>query len=273
MPTTEDPAQLLNSNQLGEAVQAALEMVKSKPADTGLRVQLAELLCLSGDLERADKQLDTASTQEPKIAVRCALLRQLIRAATARQECFDQGRPPELLGPVDEVMDLQLKLLLAVREEGWTEAAELAQKIETTRKRQTVSGSDFNAADARDQDDFWAGTLELLTSTGKYYWVPISRIESLSVYPPETPSELLWAIADIGVEEGPTGRVYLPTTYPLFGADASVPIRLGRETQWREPCEGFGLGSGLRLWWLGDEEKTLFELTDLTFGETPTPTE
>ena len=88
---TSTPMELYQAGQLDEAMEASLALVKASPADVGLRFQLAELSCIAGDLDRADRQLDTVTNQDPKAAVGAALLRQLIRAELSRRECFFEG--------------------------------------------------------------------------------------------------------------------------------------------------------------------------------------
>ena len=65
-----------------KAVTAALEDVRKHPADAAKRTFLAELLCFTGDLERADKQLDVIASPEKPELMGALLFRQLIRAET-----------------------------------------------------------------------------------------------------------------------------------------------------------------------------------------------
>ena len=74
------------AGRLADAVTAALAEVKANPGDTARRVFLAELLCFTGEFERADRQLDVIGDQDPGAALGLALFRQLIRAAQARSE-------------------------------------------------------------------------------------------------------------------------------------------------------------------------------------------
>ena len=82
----QDARALLHQNRLDEAIAAQVEVVRSKPGEAEARALLAEFLCLSGQWERADKQLDLIGTQQPGLAVGVALFRQLIRGAMAREE-------------------------------------------------------------------------------------------------------------------------------------------------------------------------------------------
>ena len=89
--------ELLNAGQLQDAIDSALAEVKSHPADAGKRMVLAELLCFTDQFDRADKQLETAFTQDPELNIPTAVGRQLIRAATARQKVFMEGAVPDFL--------------------------------------------------------------------------------------------------------------------------------------------------------------------------------
>src|SRR5258705_4901662 len=87
--------ELYRAGNLADAIRAQTDEVRAHPADVERRSFLAELLCIAGNLERADKQLETLEQQSPKSATSIALLRQLIRAETTRREVHASGRAPE----------------------------------------------------------------------------------------------------------------------------------------------------------------------------------
>ncbi len=88
--------------KLGEAVEAAAREVKEKPGDPARRLLLAELLCFSGDIARADVQLEAMTGLDPSQALGITVLRQLIRAEKARRQLAADGRVPEFLEPPSE---------------------------------------------------------------------------------------------------------------------------------------------------------------------------
>ena len=88
-----------------------------------------------------------------------------------------------------------------------------------------------------------ASFFEVLTSTGKYFWIPLERVELVEFRPPERPRDLLWRPVHMIVRGGPDGEVYLPVLYAGSAADADDQIRLGRTTEWRGDA---GAGSRLR---------------------------
>src|SRR5215471_15299980 len=170
------------AGKLGDAITASLEQVRSAPTDRGKRLFLAELCCFSGDLERADKQLDVLFKPEAPDVVQLTLFRQLIRGELARREVFMQGRVPEFLTQPADALKLRLEALIRLRENKKAEAAELLAKAED--ERPTVTGTCDGTLfdDFRDLDDLVAPVLEVITANGNYYWVPLETIELLEFH-------------------------------------------------------------------------------------------
>jgi type VI secretion system protein ImpE len=268
---TADAKQLFQDGALGAAIEAQLALVREKPTDPGARALLIDLMCFAGDFERADKQLDLLASQKPEFMVPAALSRQLARGAIARREVFEKGRPPELLsGAIGFVPDA-LRGLLELRDGNAAGAASAFAAAETARPPRggTCNGVHFD--DLRDADDTCAGVLEVMTSTGKYYWVPLSEINAIEFHKPAHARDLLWRRCLLDVRGGPDGEVYVPAIYPTAipdGPDADA-LRLGRETKWVEGAGGLVRGLGLRVFLIGDEDRSIHEIETITFDQPP----
>jgi type VI secretion system protein ImpE len=257
------PSQLYEIGDLKGAIAAAIEEVKKTPMDTSKRGFLCELLCFNGDLERADQQLDTIGKQDAKAVLGLALFRQLIRAEQARQQFYSDGRLPEFLGEPTPALRLYLEASIAYREGNLADAARLLGEAEEARPHVSGSCNGHPIDDLRDLDDRTAGFFEVLTSTGKYYWVPIERVRQIEIKKPERPRDLLWLQASMTVSDGPEGDVYLPTIYAGTLADPDEKARLGRVTDWKGGDAAPVTGIGLRTYLVGDEAKTVLELSEL----------
>lgn len=255
------------AGKLGEAIQAALAEVKAAPGDSGRRAFLAELSCFAGDLERADRQFDLIGEVDPKSAVGVSLFRQLVRAEQARQQFFHEGRLPEFLSEPSEALKLHLQASIRLREGDAAAAAALLAEAEDKRPKVqgTCDGHPFD--DFRDLDDVTACFFELLTSNGKYYWVPFERVESVELRPPARARDLLWRRARMIVRDGPDGEVFLPCIYADTGKENEDGLRLGRATDWRGGSGAPMRGVGLRTYLVGDGTRTILELKELTFNE------
>jgi type VI secretion system protein ImpE len=255
------------AGQLGDAVAAALEQVRTAPADRGKRLFLAELCCFSGDLDRADKQLDVLLTPDAPDVVQLTLFRQLLRGELARREVFAQGRVPEFLAPPSDALRGRLEALIHLRAGRAPEAVALLARAEEARPpvRGTCDGTPFD--DLRDLDDVTAAVLEVLTANGNYYWVPLEAVESLEFHAPERARDLYWRAARLVVADGPDGVVYVPALYHGSHQAPDDAVKLGRSTTWTggetEPFRGLGL----REFLVGDASKSLLEITTVEMSK------
>jgi type VI secretion system protein ImpE len=266
MSTAATASEHFQAGRLQEAIDAALGEVKKNPSDIDRRGLLAELLCFAGDWERADKQIDTIGHQDPQAIVGLSLIRQLIRAETSRQECFTQGRPPELLGEAPPALRHALEALAAERAGDAAAAAALLAEAEKLRIAVAGRSGEQAFADFRDLDDVTAGVFEVLTSTGKYFWIPIERVQSIEFHPPKRPRDLLWRQCEMSVEDGPHGDVYLPALYaPPAGEPLEDQLRLGRGTDWTGGDGAPMRGRGQRMFLVGDEAVPIMQLESLEF--------
>ncbi len=263
-----DAGGLFRAGQLTAAVAAANAAVRKRPAELAPRLLLAELLLFAGNLERADVILDACSEIDPAAAVAVAEFRQLVRGEVARRQLFRDGRLPEFLGLPTASQRQALAALVATRAGDAAEAGRLAALAEMERVRPTGHTATATFEDLRDADDIVGGSFEVITTTGKYYWVPMERVTSVTFHPPQRPRDLFWRRATMEVADGPTGEVYLPALYPAPADAAGLTdeLRLGRATDWQQASEAApvrGLGAVTLL--VHDDALTMLELDTLTF--------
>jgi len=261
--TTPTAGHLFQEGRLAEAVEAAGEAVRATPGAAGPRILLAEMLLYAGNFERADAVLDATAAVDPGTGLVVAEFRQLLRAATARCQVLQGGRVPEFLGEPTATQRLALGALTALRA-GDTEAAVIAaEAAEAVRPAAGGRTPDMEFSDCRDADDLWAGTFEVLTTNGKYFWIPMARVVSVEFHPPKRPRDLLWRRCTMVVRDGPDGDVYVPALYDHGNAEDDG-LRLGRRTEWTETTPV--RGSGQRMYLIGDEGLAVQQLTSMVFA-------
>lgn len=151
---------------------AAGRAVQAKPADVPPRMLLAELLLFTGDFQRADANMTAVNALDPDAALGVAEFRQLLRAATARREVFRDERLREFLGEPTDGQKSALAMLVALRAGDTAAAAEALVAAEAARPIPSgeIDGQGFE--DLRDTDDLTGGSLEVLTTTGRYVLDP-----------------------------------------------------------------------------------------------------
>ena len=264
--TSNEAGALFRQGLLGPAITAAGQFVRRNPADAGQRVLLTELLLFTGELERADAALVAAEAIEPDAALVVAEFRQLLRAAMARRQLIGDGRLPEFLGEPTAVQKTILTALVAMRAGDRPAAAAAAEAAEAMRAPVpgTADGTAFD--DFRDADDLCNGSIEVLTTTGKYFWIPVERVLSMEFHPPKRPRDLFWRRCTMSVRDGPDGDVYVPALYETdakIGAAADDGLRLGRNTEWSSAAPV--RGSGQRVFLVGNEGIPVTQLQSLDF--------
>jgi type VI secretion system protein ImpE len=281
MSTTQQTAGgLFRAGNLAAAISAANAEVRRSPADLRSRVLLAELLVFAGNIERADTILDAASQTDPSAAVVIAEFRQLLRADLARRQFSREGRVPEFLDEPTPALRAALAAQVAQRGGNLAEAAARAAEAEALRPRvpgtldqaggEQVGGEQAGGGiafdDFRDLDDRYAAFIEVLTTTGKYFWVPTERIGSIRFHAPKRPRDLAWRRATISVNRGPDGEVYIPAIYDSADPDLPDRYRLGRGTDWAGEEAGLVRGTGQRVFLAGDDAYPIMEIAELRFA-------
>ena len=221
-------------------------------------------MCFAGQIERADKQLDSLSQLQPNVAVGVALFRQLLRAARHRHQCFTEGRLPDFVAEPSETLQRHLAALVELRGGDGAIAQGRLTEGESVRARPVGTCDSQPFDDLRDLDDVLAPILEVFTASGRYYWIEWSQLIRLDLKPIEHARDLLWRPAQMVVEDGPQGVVYLPTLYPGSESSSDDALRLGRATAWEggtgEPVRGVGQ----RMLLVGEESRPFLEIKQVS---------
>ncbi len=254
------------ADQLPEAIAAASARLKSNPREMSVRWFLSELLCFAGEFDRADNQLDTLATQNDEMKLAASLFRQLIRAEQARGQFYTEGRVPEVVENPGTDMRLRLEASILLRTGETGKATSLLVEAERSRLKNPGKTDEAPFSDFRDLDDLTSSVFEIFTPNGKFYWVPIDRMQRVEFHPCARARDLLWRPAHAEIESGPSGEVFFPTLYAGSTKAADPLIRLGRKTEWIGTGEEPVRGLGLRTFLLGDKDLSILELKTLEFN-------
>lgn len=252
--------ELIQQNSLSKACEILEHELKDDPLSTEKRALYVELLCVSGELEKADNQLDMMVRQNPDFLIGAVNLRQLIRAMQSRIDFYNGADSASLFFEADEEIQVLLELRLALKEDRVADAEEAAQKLEQIRTTTPVLINDEQYLDVRDLDDSLCGYIELFGTDGKYYLTNFSNIEHLEVKSPESLIETILRRVEVSIKNGPSGEAFLPIVY----AESTSPAELlGRETDWREHSEKLFSGIGQKMWLVGDQAIAITDITSL----------
>ncbi len=116
----------------------------------------------------------------------------------ARRQVFRDGRLPEFLGEPTAAQRGALAILATARRRcGGGRPAGRLRRPTAPHPGGTAPDGAFD--DFRDADDVVAGSLEVITTTGKYFWIPAERVSLLQFHPPRRPRDLYWRRATMEV--------------------------------------------------------------------------
>ena len=256
--------ELLDAGQLASAIDQLNQDVRSHPTDSRLRTFLFELLCFSGDYQRATRQLDVLGQQHTAAEVGVQVYRNILAAEQSRRRLFSEGLRPNFLPDPPRYVQLHLEAVNRLRENRSAEAMALLEESESSRPRLRgrLDGQAFQ--DFRDSDARLDPFLEVFFHSN-YLWLPFEQISHLTISAPTRLRDLLWIPARFESHSGLAGEVFLPVLYPGSSEHPNDMVRLGRMTDWKAVGEGLALGIGQRLFLVDDEERAMLEVREVAF--------
>lgn len=260
-----DAGTLFRNGDLGGAVEAATRAVKAHPTELSHRTFLFELLCFTGDVERAARQLDVVGHQDAATEPAVQVYRNILHAEHLRRRLFSESLGPEFLADPPPFIHLHLEAIAQLRSGDATGAAATLARAEATRGslQGQINGAAFDGC--RDCDDVLAPLLELII-VRDYVWVPFEQIRELDIAAPERPRDLLWIPARLELVTGAQYRGYVPVLYEGSHRHANDQVKLGRQTEWigseGEPVRG----AGQRTFLAGDDGYAVLDTRRVEFA-------
>lgn len=251
--------ELLHTGQLSEAIERVAGEVKAKPGDPAARTFYFELLSLSGDLDRAAKELDVLAITTGELGGGASVYLGAIQAERERRAFFHGGPRPRVLCPPPHAESyLQAWEHFAA---GSFEAAGLLEAAEEKRGplRGLLNGEPIH--DLRDTSDLLAPFAEAVVD-GHYAWVPWEAIQSLSIPEPRYLRDTLWTPASLALHSGDHGEVLLFSLYVDSHLQAN-DVTLGRRTIWEPTPAGFTIAFGQKVIAAGERDFSILEIRTL----------
>lgn len=255
--------QSLKGGDPAAALAHLQEQVRARPADPKLRVFLFQLLCVTGQWERALNQLGVASNLDPEALVMAQTYGDAVRCEGVRDEVFEGKKSPLIFGQPDQWLALLIESLLVAGRGELERSGELRALAFDAAPTSggNVDGRPFEWIS--DADSRLGPVLEAVIN-GRYYWVPFSRLIKIEFEPPEDLRDLVWIPARLQFANGGESVALIPTRYPGSAASADGLIALARKTVWEEMSPGTHRGLGQRIFATDAEEVPLLEARTIT---------
>lgn len=226
------PEQLYEAGRLDDAITELNGRLRESPLDSRSRTFLFELLCFSGDFDRAEKHLDFLAGQSPDAKMGGFFLRTAIHASRERVEMFESRAFPQL---------------------GEPPAAPSG----------SLNGEAFTAI--TDFDERIGARLEVFAA-GQYMWIPLKHVAHLVIEAPQKLRDRLWCPARIQtgpeLEDLDLGEILIPAVTPLAFRHEDPLVRLGHTTV-AQSDGGEEWPEGSKLLLVDDEPVHLLDVREL----------
>ena len=255
---------LLRAGDLDGVRAALVEIVRAKPADEQARMFLFQLLCVTGEWDKARVQLLALAQLSPEAQMLSVAYNQVIDAERQRALIFKgAAEMPLLIGQDGWAQGVArgISLLskgdfgnaIAARNEAFDNAPDMPGMID---------GQHF--VWLADADGRFGPTFEAVIA-GRYGLVPFDQVASIKSEGPRDLRDTVWYPVQIAFRNGQSVAAFLPARYPGSEASANAAEKLGRMTSWTDREWGQE-GSGQRLWMFSDgEDRGLLELHNIVF--------
>lgn len=224
---------LLHAGQLDEAIESLGVELKGNPSDIQRRTFLFELLCFSGEHDRAEKQLGVLAGGSRDAQLGTLLYQGALNADRTRQAMFENGTYPAGAATLPAVSG-------------------------------TLNGQSFQSL--VDADPRIGARLEVFAA-GQYLWIPFAHVALIRMAAPKRLRDLLWAPAALRVGPGfrglELGEVLIPAVAPLSWQHPDGAVRLGRLSEWIALEDSTEVPMGQKLLLVDGQEFPILELREL----------
>ena len=254
-------------------VRLALDLLKADvrraPRDARLRIYLFQLLCITGEWDRALNQLAVVGELDSSTNDMVQTYGAAIRCEVLRGKVFAGQRTPTVLGEPGDWLPL---LIEALRISGTAEKDRVAALRAATYDAAPATPANLNGTEAEwvaDADPRLGPAVEAIVE-GRYVWIPLSRIKSICIEPPADLRDQVWLPVKFTWENEGTADGFIPTRYPGTTAQTDPALLLGRRTEWIGD-EDAAVPVGQRMLVTDQAEVALMDLRRLDLHVSPIP--
>lgn len=228
--------QLITEGNLAEALKALQDAVRKDPSNAKFRVFLFQLLSVMGNWSRALNQLNVAAELDISTLPMVQTYREALQCEALRAEIFAGKRTPLVLGEPDPWLVLLIESLHAATPEQAAEMRARAMDMAPATAGR-INGEPFEWL--ADTDARLGPVLEAIVN-GRYYWIPLHRLQKIEIEAPTDLRDKVWTAATLTTANGGETVALIPTRYNETIAAGKDELSLARLTEW--DGNGFGLG-------------------------------
>ncbi len=257
-----DAQSLLRSGDIVGARTALAAELRGAPHDAKLRQFFWQLLAIFGEWDKAEQQLRTLATTEPKAMMLGSVYNQALGAMRQRDTVIAGtvrgtslvGSEPWVEALIDSVQAFGkgAEGALALSEAALAAAPVTAGEMD---------GERF--AWIADADQRFGPMLEAVIGD-HYGFVPFAAIKRLKISEPTDLRDTVWLPVEIETRSGQVSMAFVPVLYPGTELTGDTDLMLARRTDWVDHGD-HEIGVGQRVLSTDGPEMGLLNLRDIRF--------
>ena len=272
----------LKNGDVDQALTELFAQVRAQPSEARHRIFLFQLLCVTGQWDRALTQLNVAQELDLTTAMMGKAYQEILHCEVIRRAVFEGKRTPLIFGDPQPWV-AQLIEALRLSGEGQVDAAnEMRQTAfeDAPVTSGTVQLSKRGVSDAdlekhqfewlADGDSRLGPVLEIIIN-GRYYWAPQQYISEIVVDPPSDLRDLVWVPAHFRWANAGEAVGVIPSRYVGSETQADRAITLARKTSWEQIGEEMYQGLGQRVFFTDAGDYGLLDIRRIAFNSDPAP--
>lgn len=255
-----DAQAMLRSGDIAGARAALAGELRRSPADVPTRQAFWQVLAIAGEWDKAEQQLRTLATTEPKAMMLGSVYGQTIAATRMRDRVMaGEARATSLVGSepwVEQLIDA-----LHASTSGAPDAAKVGEAaLEAAPATPgTLDGEPF--AWIADADLRFGPMLEAIIGD-QYGMVPFAALKRVKVSEPADLRDTIWLPIELETRSGQTSMAFTPVLYPGTVATCDAHLMLARRTDWIARGDG-EVGVGQRLLTTDGPEAGILGIRDI----------
>ncbi|MET0065415.1 MAG: type VI secretion system accessory protein TagJ [Candidatus Thiodiazotropha sp.] len=257
--------ELLQQGELEAALDALQQTIRKEPSNAKWRTFLFQLLCITGDWERALNQLKVSADLDSLGIPMAQTYHEAIRCELLRKEVFNGQHSPLIFGDPSQWAALLVEALRLTAQGEYAQADQLRQQAfdQAPVTSGQIDGQPFEwIADA---DPRIGPVLEAIVN-GRYYWIPVQRLKQVTIDAPEDLRDLVWVPAHLTFENEGEAVALLPARYPGTETVQDNTLKLARKTEWQQLHEELYIGLGQRMLATDQDEFPLLGIRQIQFN-------
>jgi len=260
-----DADELLRAGDLDGARALLVDAVRRGPQDQPARMFLFQLLCISGEWDKAQIQLRALAQLSPEAQMLAMAYSQAIDAEKFRAQVFAGTAQPALLvksstwagdltGALSALCQGRLEDAEALRDQAFDAAPDTPGELDGVAFEWIADG-----------DTRFGPALEAIIA-GQWGLVPFDAIEKVESEGPRDLRDIVWLPVQLAFKTGQSVAALLPARYPGTELRQDASLRLTRGTDWVDQPWGQA-GLGQHEWSLSDgSDVGILSLRRLTFS-------